>query len=896
MILSKPHFIASLAILLASTASATPTYSFPLSQQYPPIIQAGKLFSYQLPSDTFTSTESNVDYTTNNMPSWLSFDSSTRTFTGNSPSTEVSQPKDVQFELIGTDSAGSSSVNASFIITSQSLASIANESAIATSLQKSGNLASSNSLIITPEEPFSISFDADIFNATDDLPIVQFVPLTTSHTPLPIWISFDESTLTFSGTAPTVDSEVAPSTVYPVSLQVVQISGYSSTALDFYLKVGAHQLSTDLTSINYTVSSNEDFSTTIPLSQISLDNKTVTENDILSVNVESDWLQANSTKLSGTVPEKFTNDTLVLTITDNYGDSVEISLEFSTNDTENSSFPLFLKSSLANVNATVDTFFTYKIPTSALNSSTQSDSNVTATFSPKTDWISYHNTNFTLNGHVPKDFNETKVTLTDNSSKNSDKLVFNIKAVEKIVSSSTSSTPSATAISAPTTSQTDAGNFQDKSKKSNKKIVAIVCGVVIPIVFILVLIMLFCCWKRRKNKNIGPISGPVLHERESSVNMIQSSNLTPPFAVGSYSESSEKLNVQDSNTPVTNTHMIFDSPGDANKYNMYKLDHPKEAFPNFMAFPDSPDSDVTHIGDSPKIETARRNIMAELDKTEGNKNDSSLPEHDALIIDRPQNSWRQKTREQNNSLATLDIDEVPTMKVVNQRSSNLTREVSSPILRPLSGVISEGSGSSHYSKDGNHSAKSASIGSYSSSDSDSLRHDFGPAVPYSSTPRNTGSFVEFPDPSVHALKAKIKHTEDPSGTSEEDFNEEYKTASSGAEFNDAESSDDDSAIEPYVNSRGEWEWNASASGGPIIYGQAVDRDSSYTLEGDIRTITDVPPSVPLPQPRTESLASDDKTTTRKRKSSTSLAWYLTQDVPSPSDVNKAGPSNDSPSS
>ncbi|KAF5103050.1 hypothetical protein D0Z00_000028 [Geotrichum galactomycetum] len=145
-------------------------------------------------------------------------------------------------------------------------------------------------------------------------------------------------------------------------------------------------------------------------------------------------------------------------------------------------------------------------------------------------------------------------------------------------------------------------------------------------------------------------------------------------------------------------------------------------------------------------------------------------------------------------------------------------------------------------------------------------NDFGPTVPYSN---NVNAIVEFPQTSFQApvsnagsSNTAYKHTEE---TSETD--NVYRTASSGDEYMDAESSGDEGdVLKPHVNSQGQWEWGTVSSPGPIVYGQALDhpsqRNSAYS---DVGTITNVNPLV-----RDEHAMSS---ATLRRKESTKLVSF-----------------------
>lgn len=914
MKLSRSSALSSaLLILLAPTSQASPINSYPLSIQFPPLIQYGKAYSYQLPSDTFTSSDNTeLSYNATGLPSWLAFDSTTRTFSGNAPSspTDSSQTSRIWFDLNAIDGSGELSVNSSLAITSIDVATISNTSLLTSELQDSGNLSNSDTLILTPGQQFTILLSRDLFNSSATDPIIQYYAMLSSHSPLPIWVSFDSNLFTFSGTAPAVNSDIAPSVIYSLSLLAIQISDFSSVSLDFDLQVGAHQFFTNVTSVTETVKSGENFTYTLPLDDMTLDGSTMQLSSISAIDTNSSWLSTDlsSGSISGTVPDNFETATYSLNITNTYSDSVTIDLHLSanesTNTTENGT--VFSESSLPAINATTGNYFSYTLPQSAFNS--DSSANLSSSYEPSAPWLTFHESNLTFNGNVPSSFSGTTITII-NENDDQDKLILTVRAVETPVSSST---PSSTSSSVPSSASSSAQSSNNSSGGVSKRTIAIICGVVIPVVVILAILLLFLCCRRRKQVH-GPISKPILPETEiKGVNdhdTSQTSETLPPnFTNGPYSSSTEKLHDSFTPTAYSNSDGGFNSPGRATEFNMYKLDNPKpylDVQPSPISFFSEGGSETTHVGDE-KLEGVQRNILADLENgppaisssraspaatgTALGVDHSSgvLPSLSSLHNSTPAippkaairhahgqevpftqgtalNSWRQTSqpskrwhaREQGGSLAKIPQDELPSIRMVNDDERNqstfnsITRENSSPILQPLSDY----SDSSTYSKSdyttrnaAGH-ANSGSIGSYSSSDSETMQSHYGPAVPYA-TASNLGAIVESPNfggPSAtfNAVTPTIqgsKYVPEPLESSDE----LYRTASSGEEYMDAESSED-GEIQPYLNSKGEWEWEEVPGPPlrrPIVYGQAIDspdRTSSvYSGDGgDARTITSV---------------------------------------------------------
>lgn len=885
---------AALLLYLASYTAATPLPSYPLSLQYPPLIQYGKSYSYQIPSDTFTSSDStDLVFNATGLPDWLSFDSDTRTFSGTAPAgPDTAQNNDLWFQLSATDSSGSLAVNSSLTVTNIDVTTLNTTYDLTTDLQNSGNVSSSNSLILHSNEQFSIQLSSDAFNSSSISPIIQYVSLSSSHTPLPIWISFDSGSFTFSGQAPTVNSEIAPSETFSFKLFAIQVTGSSSVALDFSIQVGAHQFSTNVTTVNEHVSPGDSFSYKLPFDEMFLDGVAVTSSNIANVSTSSSWLAVDDSKtsLKGTVPNDFEGGNCIVTVTSTYSDSIDILMAFSVNNTNstNSDSSVFLKSSLSSTNATIGKYFSYTLPSDTVNAT---NVNVSSSFDPEEPWLSFSQNNMTLSGSVPDTFNETKVTLTNDNDDN-DKIEFTIKAIEGSTSSSSTSTSSSTASSSPSSPSSSGSN--SGSGISNKTI-AIICGAVIPVVVLLALLILFLCCRRRK-KVPRSISRPILPEDEEkenhSVITVQktSRELEKPPGIltnPAYRSSTEKLHESYVSSVYTPTSGNFSSPGRVTEINMYKLDNPKSGLFDFQASPISffseGESEGTHVDDH--MEDTKRNIFGDLDSYQLDPKSGSpvatgtslgatyataseqqalnslkydvpaIPPRAAIrggeAIEaqpegQPRNSWRQTNQSEKRwhprapggSVASISPDEIPSVRLVRAESSQsaqMPRENSSPILRTLTSGLSNYSNSDNQS---GHTSNSASIGSYSSSESETGYH-YGPTVPYTNT-SNLGAIAESPHIGSVATPT-VKHTENTNFTIEstDDLNDVYRTASSGDDYLDAESSDGE-IIQPRINSRGEWEWEQVAgSTAPIMFGQAIDSPvdsrSNYGVDGDSRS-------------------------------------------------------------
>ncbi|GMF03368.1 unnamed protein product [Ambrosiozyma monospora] len=102
--MSKTRSACLLLALLTSITSATPTVGWPFDEQLPDVARVGESYSFTISSETYQDSDSDVQYSTSNLPSWLKFDSSSLTFSGTPETSDVTDSQD--FQLIGKDSSG----------------------------------------------------------------------------------------------------------------------------------------------------------------------------------------------------------------------------------------------------------------------------------------------------------------------------------------------------------------------------------------------------------------------------------------------------------------------------------------------------------------------------------------------------------------------------------------------------------------------------------------------------------------------------------------------------------------------------------------------------------------------------------------------------------------------
>lgn len=515
-----------------SIIRAQPREGFPFDEQLPTVARANEAYEFQMSNETFISSDGDVTYSAKDLPSWLSFDPTSRTLSGTPSDQDVTDS--AGFTLMGQDNDGEITKQYSIVVSKNKGPTPSDSYTVLSQLSDFGQTNGQNGLVLAPGKVFNVTFDSKTFDSDDE--IKGYYGRSSDRTSLPNWLFFDSSTLRFSGVAPAVNSEIAPGFQYSFIFIATDYAGNAGSWVDFDIVVGYHDLTTSLKGVtNVNGSSGDDINFEIPLENVYQDGAEISLDNIsyAGLNGAPDWLKLDNYTLVGTVPEDFksgSNDTFNVTIYDHYSNSVVLYFAIETIDS------LFSVDSFRDANATRGSYFQYYFLPSQFTDF--SNTNLTVEFEDA-DWLSFHSSNLTINGETPDEFDETQVTVKAHlkNSDDSDELSFKIYGSDPLSSSSssrshssTSSSSSRSSASASSSSSSGAtvsatsassnGNVSKSPSGRNKKALAIGLGVGIPLFLILVagILIFLCCFKRRKNdksdeedsSNSPKISKPIL--------------------------------------------------------------------------------------------------------------------------------------------------------------------------------------------------------------------------------------------------------------------------------------------------------------------------------------------------------------------------------------------------
>lgn len=498
-------------LLFMTVANSTPTITFPINSQVPPVARVAVPFSFTFSASTFTS-DFLMTYALTNAPSWLSFDGNTRTLYGIAPEDEANTAPII--EITASDSTGSVIMYTTLVISPDPAPVV--EVPLEDQLESFGTNSPPDTILYYVSTPFKFTFDPKTFG---DKPL-NYYSVTLQNTPLPSWLYFDGSSLTFSGQTPNSGSLVQPPQTFGIQLIGSDVLGFAGAAIPFNIVVGNHKL--DFVNGSHTINA----TIGAPLvfnglgGTLLLDDQPVDDSAITSINATiPEWLTFDKSTfvLSGTPPLNASSYNVTITATDIYGDVASAIVEVQIAQK-------IFSGPLGSINATIGKSFSKNL-TSVF--SHPEDVTVSAEIDPASPWLSLDSQTLILSGFVPSDAEPSTIQVVVNATSRStheseaESLALElVKDPHTTTSSSTSSPTSTTAVAEKTAPHRRKG-------LTKGEIAAIV---ILPILFIIALLICLCCYKRRKylaeTRPISPqkedVSRPMsIHDTEIAVDILE---------------------------------------------------------------------------------------------------------------------------------------------------------------------------------------------------------------------------------------------------------------------------------------------------------------------------------------------------------------------------------------
>ncbi|KAG8624709.1 hypothetical protein KVT40_007776 [Elsinoe batatas] len=471
-----------------ATALAVPRIAFPFNAQVPPAARTAEPYSFQFAAATFGGS-SDLAYTLVDAPSWLRLGTQRR-LTGTPSASDVGTQT---FGLRASDDTGSALLNCTLVVGSGSGPKVQDEA----QSQLSGRLSAPGTLSLYPGDAFTQQFSDQTFSAGTS-EIRAYYAILADRTPLPSWVGFNPSALSFFGVAPVVGNEAL---VYTVTIVASDILGFSGAETTFTLRVGRRALAFNPQREEYTVESN----VSIDLSgQVYLDSTALPSDQIVSATLFGpSWLRLDKQTLtiSGRTPDDFTAQEASVTVQDVSGNLAEKTLILRRNGSNVSNAPRddiqFPDTQINNITAMSGQDIEYTLPTEYTK---QPDFDTTMVFDPAEEWLSFDQDEGQIRGQVPADSMqsdiEAVVTLRTASGRSTRKTFYiNVNEADAAASSPTSDGPGMIG-------ENPTGLPPGIARLNARQVAGIVVGLIAAVVLLAILLAIWCQRKRKRRSSI----------------------------------------------------------------------------------------------------------------------------------------------------------------------------------------------------------------------------------------------------------------------------------------------------------------------------------------------------------------------------------------------------------
>ena len=555
------HRATFLVLFLAFSFSvyATPSINLPINAQVPPVARPNQAYSFVFSDSTFSWAGNSIDYSLTHSPGWLQLDSSSRVFSGTPGSADVGS---FAVSLVATDRTGSSSMSVTFVVSTDLGPGLG--TSVAEQLPAFGPVPSPDSLSLAPSSALSLSFSPNTFTNTNANTV--YYATCANNTPLPSWVNFHPSSLTFSGTTPSTTSPWELPQAFRIQLIASDVVGFAAAVTSFQLVVESHVLTfgNSLHVINITNAMPVEF--TGLQHDLTLDGQPVNSSDLRQIVASTPpWMSFNNSTLilSGTPPANAVPQNFTVTASDIYGGVTStVVLIQNTNDLAS-----FFLGSFATVNATMGADFTYDLKSKLVSNST---AEVAVDLGAASAWLNFSSISLEIQGYIPTSLKpqsiQLMVTVTRGTQSQSQILAIDIQNAR----ASSARTVDSHSISPKATLGSTAGHNQTAdaaSSVSRPKKRWIAAAVLVPIFVALGSLLLLCyCLKRRRRRKAD--KDELLSPRWKISRPIQVKNIPNTEkraeAPGVLAINEKRASSRASNTPWLDF-LGFQAPGHSNR-------------------------------------------------------------------------------------------------------------------------------------------------------------------------------------------------------------------------------------------------------------------------------------------------------------------------------------------
>jgi hypothetical protein len=520
------RILLAIASLLVGLVAATPSISFPINSQVPPVARIDKPFSFVFSPSTFSSS-SELTYTLAQSPDWISLDGKARRIYGTPKNSDVAAGEvvGVPLDIVATDNSGSVTMSATLVVSRNPPPTVSVP--LSAQVPQFAPFSQPSSIIMRPDTSFDFDLASNTFTGA-----LQYYAVMADNSPLPSWVTFDPAKLSFSGRTPPLAALVQTPQSFDFQLVASDVPGFSGAALTFSLVVGNHAVTAKQSFIMLNATVGERFSYKGLATTIKMDNQDAKSGGVSIVSTSGlpSWLDLNKNtwEISGTPQETAESSNFTIMMQDQHSNTLNLTLSVSITD------GLFL-ADIPALNVTAGESFTLDL---GRYLASKQDLQVSVTTNPKVDWVKYDAKAKVLSGDAPVKSGGSQLTISigaKSQSSNAERTKqLRLSVLKAVLPTTLLTAPPMTATvtplvysgfstSAPSTPTAESGTGQSDGKNKTKTILLAVLIPILLLALVLFGIVAFCIHRRRKRPDSidrreisRPVPGSLTHSGSGS--------------------------------------------------------------------------------------------------------------------------------------------------------------------------------------------------------------------------------------------------------------------------------------------------------------------------------------------------------------------------------------------
>ena len=270
-----------------------------------------------------------------------------------------------------------------------------------------GTFSGLSSILAAPEKIFSFDLDQNTFSKPAGTPI-SYYAITADNTPLPAWISFDPSRLSFSGRTPSSESLVQPPQRFALQVVASDVVGFAGAPLPIDIVVGNHRIMANKSMIAFNATPGIHLSYTGLRDSIKIDGKPATPQNVLiaaTQNMPSCLSIDNSSwHITCAPPVTAESTNFTITLRDRFADTLNLTVRVELPDNKNGIFhgdlPMFT--------ITAGRPFEFDLQPYLINTK---DTEVSTETGSSDHWMQFNATTNTLFGIAPADLEDASMDV-----------------------------------------------------------------------------------------------------------------------------------------------------------------------------------------------------------------------------------------------------------------------------------------------------------------------------------------------------------------------------------------------------------------------------------------------------------------------------------------------------